>query len=93
MLTSHKPIKNMSGLKNILINAYSASSYFYPKYLALSFKKIFTLMQGFMCMQGGICMSSMGRPVSYERAVAWKVLNEDETAHCICFMFVNWSFV
>ncbi|CAA3030654.1 homeobox-leucine zipper ATHB-15-like [Olea europaea subsp. europaea] len=31
--------------------------------------------------------------VSYERAVAWKVLNEDENAHCICFMFVNWSFV
>lgn len=46
-----------------------------------------------MCLQGGICMSSMGRPISYERAVAWKVLNEDETAHCICFMFINWSFV
>ncbi|KAI4316095.1 hypothetical protein L6164_024110 [Bauhinia variegata] len=51
------------------------------------------LQQGFMCIQGGICLSSMGRPVSYERAVAWKVLNEEETAHCICFMFINWSFV
>ncbi|XP_028777813.1 homeobox-leucine zipper protein ATHB-8 [Neltuma alba] len=51
------------------------------------------MQQGFMCMQGGICLSSMGRPVSYERAVAWKVLNEEETAHCICFMFINWSFV
>ncbi|GAB2228070.1 hypothetical protein Droror1_Dr00009900 [Drosera rotundifolia] len=49
--------------------------------------------QGFACFQGGICSSSMGRPVSYERAVAWKVLNEEETAHCICFMFVNWSFI
>ncbi|CAN6540016.1 unnamed protein product [Malus baccata var. baccata] len=51
------------------------------------------MQQGFMCHQGGICMSSMGRPISYERAVAWKVLNEEETAHCICFMFINWSFV
>ncbi|GAB4842290.1 Homeobox-leucine zipper protein ATHB-15 [Ancistrocladus abbreviatus] len=49
--------------------------------------------QGFACLQGGICVSSMGRPVSYERAVAWKVLNEEETPHCICFMFMNWSFV
>ncbi|KAK9142061.1 hypothetical protein Syun_011461 [Stephania yunnanensis] len=51
------------------------------------------MQQGFACLQGGICLSSMGRPVSYERAVAWKVLNEEDIAHCICFMFVNWSFV
>ncbi|KAK7845021.1 homeobox-leucine zipper protein athb-15 [Quercus suber] len=51
------------------------------------------MQQGFMCLQGGICLSSMGRPISYERAVAWKVLNEEENAHCICFMFINWSFV
>ncbi|OWM78111.1 homeobox-leucine zipper protein ATHB-15 isoform X2 [Punica granatum] len=51
------------------------------------------MQQGFACLQGGICLSSMGRPVSYERAVAWKVMNEEENAHCICFMFVNWSFV
>ncbi|KAF5932042.1 hypothetical protein HYC85_028213 [Camellia sinensis] len=51
------------------------------------------MQQGFACLQGGICLSSMGRPVSYERAVAWKVLNEEENAHCICFMFMNWSFV
>ncbi|XP_050160884.1 homeobox-leucine zipper protein ATHB-15 isoform X2 [Malus sylvestris] len=51
------------------------------------------MQQGFTCLQGGICLSSMGRPVSYERAVAWKVLNEEETAHCMCFLFVNWSFV
>ncbi|KAG6740459.1 hypothetical protein POTOM_055910 [Populus tomentosa] len=51
------------------------------------------MQQGFMCLPGGICLSSMGRPVSYERAVAWKVLNEEESAHCICFMFMNWSFV
>ncbi|XP_059657165.1 homeobox-leucine zipper protein ATHB-15 [Cornus florida] len=51
------------------------------------------MQQGFACLQGGICLSSMGRPVSYERAVAWKVLNEEENAHCISFMFINWSFV
>ncbi|XP_059640551.1 homeobox-leucine zipper protein ATHB-15 [Cornus florida] len=51
------------------------------------------MQQGFACLQSGICLSSMGRPVSYERAVAWKVLNEEENAHCVCFMFMNWSFV
>ncbi|KAK8610252.1 hypothetical protein V6N13_081415 [Hibiscus sabdariffa] len=52
------------------------------------------MQQGFMCLQGGgICLSSMGRPISYERAVAWKVVNDAEIAHCICFMFTNWSFV
>ncbi|KAL8226179.1 hypothetical protein R6Q57_018736 [Mikania cordata] len=51
------------------------------------------MQQGFVCLQGGVCSSSMGRPVSYERAVAWKVLNEEENAYCLSFMFVNWSFV
>lgn len=48
---------------------------------------------GFMSFEGGICLSSMRRPVSYERAVAWKVLDEEDNPHCICFMFINWSFV
>ncbi|CAI0474722.1 unnamed protein product [Linum tenue] len=61
------------------------------KTLCTEFPQI--MQQGFACLQGGICVSSMGRPISYERAVAWKVLNEEENAHCICFMFVNWSFV
>ncbi|XP_039007124.1 homeobox-leucine zipper protein ATHB-15-like [Hibiscus syriacus] len=61
------------------------------KSLCTEFPQI--MRQGFACLQGGICLSSMGRPVSYERAVAWKVLNEEENAHCICFMFINWSFV
>jgi hypothetical protein len=25
--------------------------------------------------------------------VAWKVLSDDDTPHCLAFMFVNWSFV
>ncbi|KAL9251845.1 Homeobox-leucine zipper protein ATHB-15-like protein [Drosera capensis] len=37
--------------------------------------------QGFACFQGGICSSSMGRPVSYERAVAWKDM--------LCSQYVN----
>ncbi|CAD5170055.1 unnamed protein product [Musa acuminata subsp. malaccensis] len=51
------------------------------------------IQQGSICLQAGLCISSMGRPVSYERAVAWKVLDNEDNAHCICFMFVNWSFV
>nr|GEV28492.1 homeobox-leucine zipper protein ATHB-15 [Tanacetum cinerariifolium] len=51
------------------------------------------MQQGFTCLQGGVCSSSMGRPVSYERAVAWKVLNDEDDVHCVCFMFINWSFV
>ncbi|OVA20248.1 Homeobox domain [Macleaya cordata] len=61
------------------------------KTLCAEFPQI--MQQGFACLPGGICLSSMGRPVSYERAVAWKVLDEEENAHCICFMFINWSFV
>ncbi|RWW25485.1 hypothetical protein GW17_00010168 [Ensete ventricosum] len=51
------------------------------------------IQQGFVCFQAGLCISSMGRPVSYERAVAWKVLDDEDNVHCICSMFVNWSFV
>ncbi|KAB2619308.1 homeobox-leucine zipper protein ATHB-15-like [Pyrus ussuriensis x Pyrus communis] len=40
-----------------------------------------------------ICMSSMRRLISYERAVAWKELNEEETARCICFIFIRLSFI
>ncbi|XP_042433529.1 homeobox-leucine zipper protein HOX32-like isoform X2 [Zingiber officinale] len=56
------------------------------KLLCLEFPKI--MQQGFAHLPTGICLSSMGRPVSYEQAVAWKVLNEhvDETTKpCICF--------
>ncbi|GAV85899.1 LOW QUALITY PROTEIN: MEKHLA domain-containing protein, partial [Cephalotus follicularis] len=52
----------------------------------------FPQIMQFACLQSGICLSSMGRPVSYERAVAWKVLTEEENAQ-ICFMLMNCSFV
>ncbi|CAM0880257.1 unnamed protein product [Alopecurus aequalis] len=50
--------------------------------------------QGYACVQGGTCVSSQGRPASYDRAVAWKVLDDSSgAAHCICFAFLGWSFV
>ncbi|PQQ01735.1 homeobox-leucine zipper protein REVOLUTA [Prunus yedoensis var. nudiflora] len=50
--------------------------------------------QGFAHLPAGICMSTMGRHVSYEQAVAWKVLAaEENSVHCLAFSFMNWSFV
>ena len=50
--------------------------------------------QGFAYLPAGICMSTMGRHVSYEQATAWKVLaEEDNSVHCLAFSFINWSFV
>ena len=54
---------------------------------------LFFQLQGFAYLPAGICTSSMGRPVSYEQAIAWKVLNDEDSNHCLAFMFINWSFV
>ncbi|KAJ8465116.1 hypothetical protein OPV22_027668 [Ensete ventricosum] len=61
------------------------------KVLCSEFPKI--MQQGFSYLPAGISLSSMGRPVSYEQAATWKVLNEEDSPHCLAFMFVNWSFV
>ncbi|KAJ7969112.1 Homeobox-leucine zipper protein like [Quillaja saponaria] len=61
------------------------------KVLCSEFSKI--MQQGFAYLPAGLCVSSMGRPVSYEQAIAWKVLNDDDSNHCLAFMFMNWSFV
>ncbi|XP_050223730.1 homeobox-leucine zipper protein ATHB-14-like [Mercurialis annua] len=61
------------------------------KILCSEFSKI--MQQGFAYLPAGVCVSSMGRPVSYEQAIAWKVLNDDDSNHCLAFMFMNWSFV
>ncbi|KAL0442448.1 UNVERIFIED_CONTAM: Homeobox-leucine zipper protein ATHB-14 [Sesamum latifolium] len=61
------------------------------KILLSEFSKI--MQQGFAYLPGGVCVSSMGRPVSYEQAVAWKVVNDEDSNHCLAFMFMNWSFV
>ncbi|XP_071711814.1 homeobox-leucine zipper protein REVOLUTA-like [Rutidosis leptorrhynchoides] len=62
------------------------------KALVPEFAKI--MQQGYTHLPGGICMSTMGRHISYEHAIAWKVLAADEsTVHCLAFSFINWSFV
>ncbi|XP_074571506.1 homeobox-leucine zipper protein HOX32-like [Curcuma longa] len=61
------------------------------KVLYAEFPKI--MQQGFAYLPAGICSSSMGRPISYEQIIAWKVLNEADMPYCLAFMFVNWSFV
>ncbi|URD89665.1 Homeobox-leucine zipper protein [Musa troglodytarum] len=54
------------------------------KVLCSEFPKI--MQQGFSYLPSGICLSSMGRPVSYEQAVTWKVLNEEDSPHCLAFI-------
>ncbi|XP_027348758.1 homeobox-leucine zipper protein REVOLUTA isoform X2 [Abrus precatorius] len=62
------------------------------KTLFADFAKL--MQQGFAYLPAGICMSTMGRHVSYDQAIAWKVLTgEDNTVHCLAFSFINWSFV
>ncbi|MBA0594674.1 hypothetical protein Gorai_011570, partial [Gossypium raimondii] len=47
------------------------------KALCSDFGKL--MQQGYACLPAGICMSTMGRHVSYEQAFAWKVLEADES--------------
>nr|DAA05766.1 TPA_inf: class III HD-Zip protein REV1 [Lotus japonicus] len=62
------------------------------KALFADFAKL--MQQGFAYLPAGICMSTMGRHVSYEQVIAWKVLaEEDNSVHCLAFSFINWSFV
>ncbi|KAF5744712.1 homeobox-leucine zipper protein REVOLUTA [Tripterygium wilfordii] len=62
------------------------------KSLCADFAKL--MQQGFTYLPSGICMSTMGRHVSYEQAIGWKVLAaEENNVHCLAFSFVNWSFV
>ncbi|GAB2214033.1 hypothetical protein Drorol1_Dr00018365 [Drosera rotundifolia] len=59
--------------------------------LCSEFGKI--MLQGYAYLPGGMCVSSMGRPISYDQAIAWRVINDDEANHCLAMMFLNWSFV
>ncbi|CAN7038264.1 unnamed protein product [Brassica rapa subsp. trilocularis] len=66
------------------------------KALCSDFAKL--MQQGFACLPSGICLSTMGKHVTYEQAVAWKVFafeknNNNNNLHCLAFSFVNWSFV
>ncbi|WOL16730.1 homeobox-leucine zipper protein HOX9 [Canna indica] len=48
--------------------------------------------QGYLYLPAGTCLSGMGRHVSFEQVVVWKVLGEDNNVHCLALCFVNWSF-
>ncbi|KAL4296923.1 hypothetical protein GQ457_12G029650 [Hibiscus cannabinus] len=62
------------------------------KILCSDFTKV--MQQGFAYLPVRTCMSTMGRHISYEQAVAWKVVEADEnTVHCLALCFVNWSFM
>ncbi|XP_020698923.1 homeobox-leucine zipper protein HOX32 [Dendrobium catenatum] len=61
------------------------------KVFCTEFSKI--MQQGFAYLPGGVCLSSMGRPASYDQVIVWKVIDEEDTHHCLAFMFLNWSFV
>lgn len=66
------------------------------KALCPDFAKL--MQQGFACLPSGMCVSTMGRHVSYEQAVAWKVFancegNNNNGIHCLAFLFANWSFL
>lgn len=50
-------------------------------------------LQGFADLPPGVRISSLGRPATYDRALAWKVLADDDSTQCIAFMFMNWSFL
>ncbi|KAL0369660.1 UNVERIFIED_CONTAM: Homeobox-leucine zipper protein REVOLUTA [Sesamum angustifolium] len=61
------------------------------KALFSEFAKI--MQQGFTHLPGGICMSTMGRHISYEQAIVWKVFaGEEATVHCLAFSFLNWVY-
>eukprot|EP00249_Psilotum_nudum_P011566 c23246_g1_i1 orf=265-1395(-) len=51
------------------------------------------MQQGYACLSAGVRLSSMGRVASYERAVAWKVLDDDDNMRGVAFIYVNWSFI
>nr|AWD38915.1 class III homeodomain-leucine zipper protein [Cyrtomium guizhouense] len=51
------------------------------------------MQQGYACLsEAGIRLSSMGRPASYERGIAWKVAEEEEVKG-VAFLYMNWALV
>ncbi|CAM6002584.1 unnamed protein product [Sphagnum balticum] len=48
--------------------------------------------QGYAYLPAGVRISSTGRRVNYDKALAWKVVAKDDSIQCIAFLFMNWSF-
>nr|ABG73244.1 class III HD-Zip protein HDZ32 [Marsilea minuta] len=51
----------------------------------------FVLKEGYACLPSGICLSSKGNPVSFDRATGWKVITSDQSVQVGALMFCNWS--
>lgn len=84
-----------SEFAKIMQQVYFLACFTYSSCKMLSFMESWFLLfsQGYANLPAGICVSSMGRPVSYEQATVWKVLDDNESNHCLAFILVNWSFV
>ncbi|KAK9151077.1 hypothetical protein Syun_009386 [Stephania yunnanensis] len=50
------------------------------------------MQKGYAHLPEGLCISSMGRSISYDHVLVWKVMNNEGTNHCLALMFMNWSF-
>ncbi|KAK9132686.1 hypothetical protein Scep_012214 [Stephania cephalantha] len=50
------------------------------------------MQKGYAHLPEGLCISSMGRSISYDHVLVWKVMNNEDTNHCLALMFMNWSF-
>lgn len=66
---------------------------FGPKTSILFLKVCLFLEQGYSYLPAGVRISSTGRTTTYDRGLAWKVLDDDDSIQCIAFLFMNWSFV
>lgn len=53
----------------------------------------FIQKEGYARLPAGLCITSMGRPVSFEHAIGWKAITGDHSLQVAAFMFCNWSFV
>ncbi|PSR93002.1 Homeobox-leucine zipper protein like [Actinidia chinensis var. chinensis] len=51
------------------------------------------MQQGFGILSTGTLLSIRGRKVSYEQAIAWKVLADGGAPYCLAFAFINRSFL
>ncbi|WZZ21067.1 hypothetical protein YC2023_122454 [Brassica napus] len=48
------------------------------------------MQQGFACLPSGTCLSTMGRHVTYEQVVSWKVLAASKTTTIIiCIVLLS----
>nr|AIV98134.1 class III HD-Zip protein HDZ1 [Cunninghamia lanceolata] len=60
----------------------------------IAYKDLFQVLhQGYAYIPAGVRVSSKGRAVAFERAVAWDVLDGNSNTDFVAIMFMNWSFL